>query len=70
MTFATNIENVATTNLFACQMNQKPSCGTPCFIVTNEIVVPPNSNAYYDWARMCHFSCVKTIYFPRANITH
>ena len=37
--------------------------------VTKCIVIPPNSNTFPDWRRMCHVPLVKNQWRPRANKT-
>ena len=34
------------------------------------LVIPPNSNTFFDWTRTCHVSWVKTHQLPRPNKTH
>ena len=37
---------------------------------TKFIVIPPNSNMFFDWRRMRHVPWVITHYLPRVNKTH
>lgn len=67
--FVTKIEQIRQynhTRLFVLVCYTRSSA----VIQTNLTVIPPNSNIFSDWTRMCYLLWVKTNQLPKVKKTH